>query len=263
MARVCSLFSGSKGNSTYISCGSTGILVDCGVSNKRLTDRLADYNIAPEAVSAVLITHEHTDHIQGLPVFLKHYPVPVYATAGTVRGMIAAIPQLAEADLRPIDVHPFCVGDAEVSAFSTPHDANESCGYRIQTSDGRKIAVCTDLGHISLPIDNALNGCDLVVLESNHDLDMLKNGIYPAHLKQRVMGMYGHLSNKACADFLPKLLQGGTTRIILGHISQENNSIPLALHTATQSLQSAGYRVGNDCVLVAATPCGVGKMFVL
>lgn len=263
MARVYSLFSGSQGNSTYISCGQTGILVDLGVSCRQLCERLAEYELHPEQVSAILVTHEHSDHIKGLPVFLKHHPVPVYATRGTLRGMVAALPQLDDFDLCPLPGAPFSVADVRVTAFATPHDSNESCGYRLELCDGRVASVCTDLGHVSETVREHLRGSDFVLLESNHDPEMLKNGSYPAYLKSRIAGMYGHLSNQACAGFLPELIRTGTTRVVLGHLSQENNTLPLALLTATRALEGAGYRVDRDCILAAATPRGLGRCFVL
>ncbi|MBQ9106830.1 MAG: MBL fold metallo-hydrolase [Clostridia bacterium] len=262
MSRVCSLFSGSKGNSTYIRCGQTSVLVDAGVSARMLNNRLKEYGTDLCDINAIFITHEHSDHIKGLEIITKHHNIPVFATEGTIRGMIAAFPVLAEADLRVIGDGE-AVGELSVTAFSTSHDANQSCGFLLAGSDGKKTAVCTDLGYISESVKCAVRGCDMVIIESNHDVNMLKNGVYPAVLKHRILGMHGHLSNDACAQFLPELIDCGTTRVILGHISEENNTLPLALQTSTRALNNAGIRVGKDCMIAAASRIGIGKMYLL
>ncbi len=254
MARYCPLFSGSSGNSTcFLNPRGRGILIDVGVTTKRLVDALRQREIEPEHIDAVFITHEHIDHIRGLKVFLNRYPVPVYATAGTASALLGG-------DFLPEGVTPWVItgkvtaADLSVTPFATPHDSRESCGYLITFPDGRKAAVATDMGCLTETVKKALLGCDLVHMESNHDETMLERGPYSYQLKQRIKGNRGHLSNRVCAAFLPELLQSGTTRFTLSHLSRENNTPLLARDTALHALSACGAENGRDYTLTVASP---------
>ncbi|MBR2152273.1 MAG: MBL fold metallo-hydrolase [Clostridia bacterium] len=252
MARVCQLFSGSQGNATYIGTNSSGILVDVGVSAKRINDRLNELDIDPKSIKAIFITHEHTDHIKGLRVFAKKNNIDVYATSLTLEEL--EVGGHLNGDFNAFSMENSVeLDDFKVSSFHTSHDSADSCGYRIELSDDRKIAVCTDLGYVSDTVRNGIYGCDLVVLESNHDVNMLKaNIIYPEHLKRRILGVGGHLSNVDCSRELPNLVKNGTTRIILAHLSRENNTPFMALRASTTELENCGAKKDVDYIINAA-----------
>ena len=256
MSKVISLFSGSKGNSFYISCNRTSVLIDAGVSAKSLCLRMEECGIIPEELSAIFITHEHSDHIKGLRVFADKYLIPVYGSKGTLDALdqFGLLPRKARVEV--ISRNGTDIGDVFVRSFSTPHDCREPKGYVCETSDGKRISVCTDLGYVSPVVKSSVAGSDFVLLESNHDINMLKNGAYPPALKKRILGMFGHLSNDACDELLVPLVESGTTRIMLGHISQDNNSVALALSSARKSLFSGGCKENEDYLIYAADVCG-------
>ena len=252
MAEFCSLYSSSSGNCTYIGCSSGGILVDVGVSAKKTENALKDIGVDPASIKGIFVTHEHSDHIKGIRVFASRYGIKVYASAGTLDGMYAA-----GTFNSPVDAYIMPGGGMEcggmfISAFRTPHDSNESTGYVIQTPDSKKLAVATDMGTITDKVANALTGCDLILLESNHDINMLRMGPYPYQLKERILSDYGHLSNDMCSDFSKHLVNAGTTRLILGHLSKENNMPSLAYETTKSALKQAGMEEGRDYLLSVA-----------
>ena len=250
MARFCSLFSSSSGNATYIGSGRTGILIDAGVSAKRIRTALQDRDIDPGSIRAIFVTHEHADHIKGIRVLQSQLGVPVYATAGTLRGMddCGALDSRFPQTVLPVGGE-VAIGDLLVRAFPTPHDSNESCGFTVELPDERKAAVATDIGHMTNEVMNGILGCDLVMLESNHDIGMLQNGPYPYFLKRRILSDVGHLCNDACADVAVRLVEHGTTRLFLGHLSAENNLPQLAYQTTLSALQLAGAALGKDYTL--------------
>lgn len=262
MARYCPLFSGSSGNCTYIGTAAGGLLVDAGVSAKRIETALREREIDPASIRGVLITHEHTDHIAGLRVLLKRYHYPVYTAAGT-REKLMADGVLAETDTADaLDAGLHTIADMEVRAFHTSHDAAESMGYCIHTPDDRWVAVATDMGTVTAEVRQAITGCDLVHIESNHVVQMLENGPYPYPLKRRILSERGHLSNDACAQELVSLAGQGTTRFTLAHLSKENNSPDLAYMTAHAALSRGGLREGVDYLLRVARPQGDNEMVV-
>ena len=262
MAKFCALYSGSSGNCTYIASGGTALLVDAGVSCKRILTAMADCELEKEAVQGILLTHEHDDHIKGLRVLLKHLKVPVYASAGTLNYLITQNLVPADANLVEITA-PTQIGGLEVTPFATPHDGVETLGFVVHTSDGRKIGVATDLGHITTLVDTALAGCDLVLLESNYDEGMLNCGPYPYFLKQRIQSPNGHLSNEACCAQVRRLIEGNTTRFVLGHLSQQNNLPMLARQTVLSALEADGYREGEDYILQVARRSQPSEMILL
>ena len=258
MARICPLFSSSSGNSIYIrDDDGKGVLIDAGVSYKRLSEALIRAGGDFENLSAIFITHEHSDHIAGVSTLLKKHNIPLYATAGTIEGMIkkGAVPK----GTKVYEItNETAAGDIIVKRFATSHDANEPSGYSVTLKGGKKITVCTDLGVVTNEVRQNLLGSNLVFFESNHDVEMLKRGPYPPPLKIRILSDKGHLSNISSAAELPALIKGGTTRIILGHLSKENNLPTLARLTAVNQLKLIGAKEDEDYILTVAKPEGNG-----
>ena len=242
--RLCPLCSGSSGNATYIEAGEVRLLVDAGLSAKRLTALLAQIGVAPTQLSAVLITHEHGDHVNGVDVLCRKYDLPVYANAACWAALSEKLARIApqkrvvfEPDLA------FSIGPVRVFPFTTYHDAAHPVGFTF-TWQGRKCAVCTDVGHIDERILAALERAELLLLESNHDVDILMAGDYSWPVKQRILGESGHLCNEDCGRALVRLYELGLRRAILGHLSQNNNYPPLALATVREMLHAAGVEMG-------------------
>ena len=259
MARFCSLYSGSSGNSVAVGCGGKYILIDAGKSAKKLKERLAQEDINPADIAALFITHEHTDHIAGVRVLASSLKIPVYATEGTA-AYLEHHGHAQNVDLRIMPPEGVDVGEMGVTAFPTSHDAAESCGFSVSCCDGRRITLATDTGVITPEIHNALSGADLVYLESNHDLGMLYNGRYPYLLKKRIASDVGHLSNEVCSAELPILARSGTTRFVLGHLSAENNMPLLARQSAVCEFTKYGMREGADYLLSVAAVDGLKTM---
>lgn len=252
MAKFCSLYSSSSGNCTYIGTSQGGILVDVGVSAKRTAEALAEIGIDPSQIAAIFVTHEHSDHINGIRVFSERHGIKVYASAGTLTGMEE---QGALTSKMQVEIMPqggVEAGGIFVKSFRTPHDSRESTGYSIVTPDGKRIAVATDIGTVTDTVMNAIYGCDLVLLESNHDVRMLQNGPYPYFLKERILSNHGHLSNEKCAETAVKLVESGTTRFVLGHLSKENNMPSLAFETTHAAMTMAGAKENIDYLLSVA-----------
>lgn len=252
MARFCALFSGSSGNSYYIGSEQAGILIDAGRTAKQLDNMLEHCAIKPEAVQAVFVTHEHSDHIKGLRVFASKHHLPVFASAGTLS-------ELELLDCLSPKYEAKVIGDSGmecagmfIKPFHTSHDCAESVGYRIETRDGRSVAVSTDLGFLSDEVRRELTGADMIVLESNHDVGMLQTGPYPYYLKRRILSKTGHLSNTDCAGELCGFAGSGTTRFVLAHLSSENNTPELAYQTSLCSLTLSGLKQGTDFELYVA-----------
>lgn len=231
--RLCSIASGSSGNCIYVGDDHTHLLVDTGISKKRIEAGLKELEIKGEELKGILVTHEHSDHIQGLGVFSRRYKIPVYATKGTLEGIrkCNTLGKLPEGLLHEIRIdEPFHLGGLQVSPFAISHDASEPCGYRIE-GGGKAVAVATDLGTYDEYTVEHLKKLDAVVLEANHDIHMLEVGPYPYPLKRRVMGDRGHLSNELSGRLLCDILHDGLGSIVLGHLSKENNYAELAYET--------------------------------
>lgn len=251
MAKLIPLFSGSKGNSYYIGSGSGGVLVDVGRSCKQIMTALDCNDIDIKKIGGVFITHEHSDHCQGLRVFLKKTGLKVFATQGTMEALIKG--KYIESDAKTeIISSTVSIGDMQVEMFRTSHDASEPCGYKVITGDNRTAMVATDLGIMTDTVRQHFMGVDALVLESNHDINMLKTGMYPYPLKQRILSKKGHLSNTDCAKELPDIIKNGTMRIILGHLSQENNKPDIAFNESNNLLSDLGYKKGYDYTLDVA-----------
>jgi len=253
MSKLTPLFSGSGGNAAYIGGQSGGILIDAGVSAKRLVAALHDIGVDPRRVGAVFVTHEHSDHIAGLRVFCERHHVPVFATQGTLRALEEKhITANMSAGTMPGGGVEAC--GILVRAHAVTHDCAEACCYTCEAENGETFAVATDMGYLNDAVEEALLGCDNVLIESNHEVTMLQNGPYPYWLKRRILSDTGHLSNAACAQFLPKLLRRGTARFFLAHLSRENNTPELAEACAKVAFDEAGARAGIDYELTVCRP---------
>ena len=263
MAKLCPLFSGSSGNSIYIGHSGVGILVDAGRSAKQLEKSLLDNNLDIEKIRAIFVTHEHTDHISGLRVFASRYGIKVYSSSGTIKALFNMGIINGKIPYEIIDAKGIEIDCMKVTPFRTSHDCSEGMGYVISLSNGTKVGVCTDLGYISDDVYSKLCECNAVVIESNHDIRMLQNGKYPYYLKRRILSDKGHLSNEACAKILPDLVKRGLTRIVLSHLSSENNIPELAYETALSALHSKGMRLDRDFTLNIAPKINNGNCTIL
>jgi phosphoribosyl 1,2-cyclic phosphodiesterase len=239
---VCILASGSSGNSALVRSGTTSVLVDIGVSALQIRKRLAVFGHAPSDVDAIFLTHEHSDHIRGLEVFLRrHHSAPVWATRGTWSG----VPVRTTVGGEVLSGRDLRVGDLRVRPVATSHDAAEPVAYVIE--DGmQRIALCTDTGVFTHLLEQRLASCDVLLIETNHDADMLRHGPYPWHLKQRIASRLGHLGNHQAEEALDRLCRERLKGVVGLHLSAENNSPGLALETLERAM--------NGCVPVAAVP---------
>ena len=251
MAKVVPLFSGSKGNCYYIGSGGEGVIVDAGRSCKQIEQALALNSVDIGTVRALFITHEHIDHCSAVRVLSKKYGLPVYASKGTMDALIYSGKVESGTKLYIIE-RDAVVGDILVNRINTPHDAAESCCYRVTSPDGKSALIATDMGVMTEGVRKAAAKSDFVVLESNHDIEMLKTGPYPYPLKRRILSDRGHLSNEACASELAELVKGGTLRLMLGHLSEQNNTPEIALRTAVAELERAGMKFNSDYTLDVA-----------
>ena len=228
MIRYLSFASGSSGNCALLRGGGVNLLIDAGISTRRIRTSLREWGLEPEEVTAILVTHEHRDHVGGLAVLTKHFETPVYASKGTAAALLREN-ACAEKNLRTLpesgrlDLGELCIRPVPLS-----HDAAEPVGYRIEGESGA-LCVLTDLGVVTETVMNAARGCDFAVVETNHDVGMLRRGPYPPALQRRILGEKGHLSNEAGAELAYALLSSGAKEVLLGHLSAENNTEALAL----------------------------------
>jgi phosphoribosyl 1,2-cyclic phosphodiesterase len=244
--RVCVLGSGSGGNAVVVESAGRRLLLDAGFSCRELERRMKQVGLDPKGFDAVILTHEHEDHVRGAARFGGRHDVPIYATEGTLRG--ADLRGATAAPLREIrSGEPFEVPGFHVEPFSIPHDAREPVGFVVEDSAGRRVGLASDLGSRSQLAWARLRELDLLLLEYNHDLEMLRNGPYPWHLKQRISSGHGHLSNRAAAEGMPDLLCDRLRFLVLYHLSRTNNLPALALAAAAEAL--ARERAGAELVL--------------
>lgn len=252
----CSIASGSSGNCIYVGSDQTSVLIDTGISRKRIVDGLHEIDRKPEELKGILITHEHSDHIKGLGVMSRKYHIPIYATAGTIDGIrnSSSLGQIDEDLFHTIRADgKFQIEDLEVEPFAISHDAAEPVAYRLDNGE-KSVAVVTDLGYYDEKIVSHLKDLDGVLLESNHDIHMLQVGSYPYYLKQRILGNRGHLSNENAGRLLCEILNDRIKTILLGHLSRENNYEALAYETvcAEVTLGDNPYKAGDFPIAVAA-----------
>ncbi len=238
--KIVTLFSGSGGNCTYVKIGRTALLIDAGKSAKRVCDALRQIGTDISEIGGIFVTHDHNDHTSALEILSKKYGIPVHMTEGSA-AMYDRYPDSAvHRCLVRHDTHyRVRLGEVEVISFRTPHDSRMSVGYRMEFEKNGKrhaVGVATDIGYVTEEIRMGLTGCEAVVLESNHDVDMLMEGPYPYDLKKRIRSNRGHLSNEDSAHLAAELWQSGTEAFLLAHLSEENNDPTLALEAATLAI---------------------------
>lgn len=250
--KLIPLKSGSRGNAALVFADNTKILVDCGVSGKCAKNALAAVGVDPSELSAIVVTHEHIDHIAGVGVMMRRYKLPVWANKGTWNAMKDQIGKTDEKLVRVFDTQSeFEIGSIGVKAFSIPHDATDPVGYSFMHKTD-KVSVATDIGELKKDLFDAIKGSSTVLLEANHDVNMLEIGKYPPALKRRIRGALGHLSNDEAAMASEFLVKMGTEQIILGHLSEENNYPRLAEQTVVCALDNADIKCGRDVLLKVA-----------
>ena len=245
---LCSICSGSSGNCIYVGDTNTHIMVDAGASGKKMESGMNELDLSIKDVNAILITHEHSDHIKGLGVVSRKYGVPIYATAGTIEAVKGnkAMGKIPEELFHEIKADsPFWVNDIVVKPFEISHDAAEPVGYRFEKGDSA-IGIATDLGEYTNYTIDKLSGLDVLLLEANHDVRMLQVGAYPYYLKQRILGRRGHLSNESSGQLLSKILHDGLKTVLLGHLSRENNYEELAYETVRLEITMADNKYKPD-----------------
>ncbi|MDO5309489.1 MAG: MBL fold metallo-hydrolase [Planctomycetia bacterium] len=254
----CPLISGSTGNATYVAHKTTHILVDCGASARQIEKLLDSIDVSARDLTALLVTHAHRDHINGLGAMSRRYNLPIYASVEAWKEMSHGdkVGRIGQGNIKVFRRDQPCtldLGDLEAEFFATPHDAAGSVGYLFR--DGSKVAgIATDFGIVTDAILRALKTCDVALVESNHDVDMLRNGPYPRALQDRILSMYGHLCNEDAAALAVQLAQNGARAIYLGHLSQHNNTPNLALETTREAMIAMQVAPQSDCRLYVASP---------
>jgi phosphoribosyl 1,2-cyclic phosphodiesterase len=251
--KLCSIASGSSGNCIYVGSQNTNLLVDAGISAKRIENGLNGIDILPDTLQGILITHEHSDHISGLGILARRYHIPIYATYETARSIqqIKSLGDISEELYRYIKPNEaFKINDIDIEPFSTSHDASNPVCYTMQ-SEGTKVGIATDLGKYDDYIVSKLEGSELLLIEANHDVNMLMVGKYPYYLKQRILGEQGHLSNETSANLISRLIHPKLQYIFLAHLSKENNYEELAYETVCCELSSRGSDFPSNKVSVA------------
>ena len=254
--RLCTLYSGSGGNAAYLETPTARILIDAGKCTRTLVASLKSIGVEPDSLDAIFITHDHNDHVAALEVLAKKHPVPVHILFKSALRYRDTQPEALCKCFAMKEKAPFTtrVGDVTVTAFETPHDSRASVGYRFEFPDGEtvvRVGYATDIGHVTDTLREGLAGCESIVLESNHDVDMLMDGPYPYDLKLRIRGRRGHLSNRECADLCAELAGRETVNFLLAHLSEENNHPDIAFDETNSAL------AGCDFTLRIASPNAV------
>ncbi len=261
-AKLCSLASGSSGNCTYISNNGTGFLVDAGISYRSIFHSLKEVGICTSSIKALLVTHEHSDHIKCAGVVSRKLNIPIYANENTWVAMEPSLGKLNPKNIRLFKTGTgFEIDDISVSSYNIPHDAVEPVGFTFGMGK-MKIGFATDLGYFSDEIRENLKGSDFILLESNHDVEMLKAGSYPYFLKRRILSEIGHLSNEDAGQAACELVNSGICKIMLGHLSKENNFPQLAYETVKSIMVEKGIKLGEDVDLCIAPRSGVSEVFI-
>ena len=263
MIKFCSLYSGSSGNSLFISNGSTRILIDAGISGIRIQRALESINENPADLDAVLITHEHSDHTSCAGVMSRRFNLPVYTTRGTWKGMSGSIGKMNEANVIYISANiDFNIKDIRIHPFSIPHDAADPVGYSFFSED-KKITIATDIGHMNNDLLENIKNSDFLMLESNHDIEMLDNGSYPYVLKRRIKSDHGHLCNNMAGETIALLARQGAKRFVIGHLSGENNCPEVAYRTVSSHIKNSGFIIGETIELYVAKRNETSEVFVI
>ena len=252
MLNFCSLYSGSSGNSLFVQSDNTKLLIDCGMSSRKIEEALNSIEVDASSIDAVLVTHEHADHVKGLATFSSKFNVPVFSTVETFDNMEKVTSKIKENNLNYFKIdEKFCINDLEILPFSIPHDAASPCGFNIFNND-KKISIATDIGHMNCEILNKLEGSSFLLLESNYDTEVLKCCSYPFTLKSRISGPTGHLSNAMAGKTITYLLKNGLKTAMLGHLSKESNLPELAYQTTVNEILSNGIDENSFNISVAS-----------
>ena len=238
MLKFCSLYSGSSGNCLFVDSNNTKILIDSGTSCKKICEGLSMVNSSIEDIDAILVTHEHSDHVQSLGMISKKYDIPVYANIETWNAMEKQKEKIDQKNINIFENNKdFILNDLTIHPFSIPHDAANPCGFNIHNGK-RKLSIATDIGHMNNDILNNLQDSSFILLESNYDPEILKVSKYPYHLKQRISGMNGHLSNSTAGKTIATLMKKNLKEVMLGHLSKENNFPELAYQTVVEEIMN-------------------------
>ena len=246
MFKFCSLYSGSSGNSLFVETQNTRLLIDAGVSSKKIETALTDISIDPSTLDGILITHEHQDHVQGLGTFSRKFDLPVFVTQETIDAMPKQRDKIPDKNIQTFKIcDNFEIGDLKIKPFSIPHDAVNPCGFNIYKDD-KKISIATDIGHMTNPILKNLEESLFIMLEANYDPEVLRCSPYPFTLKSRIAGPTGHLPNEIAGKTISHLLESGLKKAMLGHLSKESNFPELAYKTVVDELLSNNYN--EDCI---------------
>lgn len=243
--KFCSLYSGSSGNALFVSSQETSILIDAGLTGKSIISAMEAIGEEPQSLGGIFITHEHSDHIKGAGILSRKFNLPIYANERTWMAMERCLGRIHPGNKRVIDKET-SLGDLNIRTFRVPHDAAACIGYTVEDTKGKLISTVTDMGVFTREIEEAIRESDTILIESNHDVEMLKYGPYPYELKRRVLSEIGHLSNEDSAKAILKILDGKHRNIILGHLSGTNNVPELAFKTVENILIDQGVQIAED-----------------
>lgn len=250
--KFCSIASGSSGNCEYIETNNTRILVDAGLSGKKIQAGLQSIDVDPKKLNGILVTHEHKDHIKGAGILSRRFNIPIYANNNTWEAMREYLGKLDNENIKIINNNDnFEIGNIGIDTFSTSHDAVDSLGYSLNYKN-KKISIVTDTGIITEDMKSKIKDSDLLMLESNHDIEMLKIGAYPYYLKKRILSEKGHLSNEDAGNLIAEIFKDKFQKIFLGHLSRENNFPELAYQTVVNIMTEKGIKLNKDIDLVVA-----------
>lgn len=259
--RICSLSSGSSGNCIYVGSEGSGFLIDCGISGKEILEGLKNIGVCTTTIKGILVTHEHSDHTKGIGVISRKLNVPVYANPKTWEGFEGSIGTIKSENIKLFDTgKEFDIDEIGIKSFSIPHDASDPVGFSFRKGS-RKICIATDMGYFSEEVKSNIKESDMVLLESNHDIEMVKVSQYPYFLKRRILSDVGHLSNEAAGKAVLELLETGVRKVLLGHLSKENNFPELAYQTVKGILEQNKVTIGKDIELDVAPRRGISKYY--
>jgi phosphoribosyl 1,2-cyclic phosphodiesterase len=247
----CSLYSGSSGNSIFVSTGKSKVLIDAGMPGKSIEKALNEIGETCENLDGIFVTHEHSDHTKGVGILSRKYNIPIFANSLTWEAMIKSLGNIKDENIKIINNSSVNLNDLDILSYDIPHDAAAPCGYAL-VHKNKKICIATDLGYFSQTVKNQLNDADVILLESNHDVEMVKFGPYPYPLKKRILSDIGHLSNESCGNAIVELTNHNQKTIILGHLSKTNNFPELAYKTIVNILEENNIKINKDVVLSMA-----------
>ena len=257
MLNFCSLYSGSSGNSLFVESENTKILIDAGLSCKKIEEGLQSIEVDPSSINAILVTHEHSDHVKGLSTISRKFNIPIFSTRETFDAMPSQTEKISEENINYFNIsEKFYINDLEILPFSIPHDAANPCGFNISNNNENQISIATDIGHMTKSIVNHLEGSKFILLESNYDTEVLKCCSYPYRLKSRIASENGHLSNTMAGKTISYLLKNSNlSTAMLGHLSKESNFPELAYQTVVDEIILNNSDINNINLSVANRDC--------